>query len=297
MPVVLAYLLCAIVWGTTWHVIRICTGPGGDPSLEAAALRFAIAAVVLAPVVVAARLGPWPRGRRAWAWIVVAGVLDAVSYGLVYLGEERVSGGLAAVLFATQPLMLAALLTATRAEAVRRTELLGAVIALAGVALIFAERWQVSSRQAAGLAMILAAVAASTSYSFILKREAQDVHPLVSTLVFLAVTAAALTLAVLARGPAPLPWPPPRDATWALIYLALMGSIVTFAAWLWLLQRLTLMASSTLVLVLPVVALFVDAIWERELRVGPRTYLGSAVVFAGLAVALFATTRRGKPRV
>ena len=118
-----------------------------------------------------------------------------------------------------------------------------------------------------------------------------------STLLFLAVTAAALTLVVLARGPTPLPWPPPRDATWALLYLALMGSIVTFAAWLWLLQRLSLMASSTLVLVLPVVALFVDAIWERELRAGPRTYLGSAVVFAGLAVALFATTRRGRPRV
>jgi hypothetical protein len=122
VPVVLAYLVCAIVWGTTWHVIRICTGPAGYPTVEAAALRFALAAVVLAPIVIAMRLGPWPRGRRAWAWIVVAGVLDAVSYALVYLGEERVPGGLAAVLFATQPLMLAALLTVTRAEPVRRTD-------------------------------------------------------------------------------------------------------------------------------------------------------------------------------
>jgi drug/metabolite transporter (DMT)-like permease len=183
------------------------------------------------------------------------------------------------------------------AEAVRRTDLLGAVIALAGVALIFAERWQVSSRQAAGLAMILAAVAASTSYSFILKREAQGVHPLVSTLLFLAVTAVALTAVVIVHGAAPLPWPPPRDATLALLYLAIMGSIVTFAAWLWLLQRLSLMATSTLVFVLPVVALFVDGVWEREIRVGARTYVGTAVVFAGLAVALFASTRRGRPRV
>lgn len=297
MPIVLAYLTCAIVWGTTWHVIRVCTGAGGYPTLEAAALRFAIATVALAPFVFALRLGPWPRGRRAWTWIIVAGCLDALSYGLVYLGEERVPGGLAAVLFATQPLMLAAVLGVTRSEPVRRTDLLGAVIALAGVAVIFAERWQVSPRQAAGLAMVLGAVAASTSYSYILKREAQGVHALVSTLVFLAVTAVALVVVVIIRGAHPLPWPPPAAPTAALLYLAVMGSIVTFAAWLWLLQRLSLMASSTLVFVLPVVALFVDAVWERDIRVGARAYLGSAVVFAGLAVALYASTRRGKPRV
>ncbi|MEZ4402446.1 MAG: DMT family transporter [Kofleriaceae bacterium] len=295
MPVVLAYLTCALVWGTTWHVIRICTGPGGYPTLEAAALRFVLATVVLAPVVVALKLGPWPRGRRAWAWIVVAGGLDALSYALVYLGEERVPGGLAAVLFATQPLMLAALLTVTGSERVGRLDLLGAVIALAGVAVIFADRWQVSPRQGVGLVMVLAAVAASTAYSYILKREAQGVHALVSTLLFLAVTSVGLALAVAVRGPQPLPWPLPFGPTAALVYLAVLGSIVTFAAWLWLLQRLSLMATSSLVFVLPVVALFVDAIWEREVRVGLRTYLGSVVVFAGLAVALFAG--RGRRRV
>jgi drug/metabolite transporter (DMT)-like permease len=286
--VVLAYLVCALVWGTTWYVIRVCTGPGGYPTLEAAALRFALAAALLAPVVLALRLGPWPRGRRTWAWLGVAGLLDAVSYGLVYLGEERVPGGLAAVLFATQPLMLAALVGATGLERVKRTDLSGAVVALIGVSVIFADRWQVSAHQAVGLVMILAAVAASSSYSFILKREGQGVHPLVSTLIFLAVTAIGLTAAVVVRGPRALPWPPPAAPTWALLYLAVMGSIVTFAAWLWLLQRLSLMASSTLVFVLPVVALVVDAVWEDAIRVGPRAYLGTAVVMLGLGVALYA---------
>jgi drug/metabolite transporter (DMT)-like permease len=90
------------------------------------------------------------------------------------------------------------------------------------------------------------------------------------------------------RGPRALPWPPPAAPTWALLYLAVMGSIVTFAAWLWLLQRLSLMASSTLVFVLPVVALVVDAVWEDAIRVGPRAYLGTAVVMLGLGVALYA---------
>ena len=105
--IVIAYLVCALIWGTTWFAIRVCIGPGGYPTMPAAAIRFGIAALILIPMAWRAR--PWPTGR-AWMWLVIAGVLDAVGYALVYLGEERVPGGLAAVLFGTQPLILALLL-------------------------------------------------------------------------------------------------------------------------------------------------------------------------------------------
>lgn len=292
MPVVLAYLTCALVWGTTWFAIRVCCGPGGFPTLEAAAIRFAIATAALAPFVILGRLGPWPRGRRAWAWLVVAGFLDALGYALVYLGEERVAGGLAAVLFATQPLLLAGLLTVTGMERVRAAEVVGAVIALGGVALLFADRWDVSAHQAAGLVMIFGAVVASATYSLIMKRQGQGIHPLVSTLVFLAVTALGLVIAVAVRGPERLPWPPPRDPTLALLYLAIMGSVVAFATWLWLLRRLSLMAMSTLSFVLPVVALVVDVLWERHFDLQGRSYAGIAVVLGGLAIGLGARARR-----
>jgi len=292
VPIVLAYVTCALVWGTTWFAIRVCTGPGGYPTVESAAIRFAIATAVLVPIVLVQRLGPWPRGRRVWAWIVVAGLLDAVGYALVYLGEDRVAGGLAAVLFATQPLMLAGVLTVTRLEPVRRSELVGAVVALVGVAVLFADRWQVSAQQGVGLVMILGSVAASAAYSLILKRQAAGVHPLVTTVIFLAVTAIGLGLAVLVRGAHPIPWPPPRAPTIALLYLAIMGSVVAFATWLWLLQRLSLMAMSSLSFVLPIIALIVDAIWERHHGLGPRSYAGIAVVLVGLAVGLSGKARR-----
>lgn len=291
MPAVIAaYLTCALVWGTTWYAVRASTGPAGFPTLEAVGLRFTLAALVLAPIVWRLRLGPWPRDRRTWAWIVVAGVLDAGSYALVYFGEERIPGGLAAVIFSTQPLMLAVLLVGTRMERVHAADLLGALIALGGVAIIFADRWQVSASQAGGIGMLLGAVACSTSYSFVLKRHGEGLHPVVVTFLFIAITAACLDLAVLVRGPRALPWPPPRDATIALLYLTVFGSVIAFATWLWLLQRLSLMASSTLVFVLPVVALVVDGLWERELRLGLRAYVGIAVVLGGLAVSLL--TRR-----
>ncbi|HEX5059897.1 MAG TPA: EamA family transporter, partial [Kofleriaceae bacterium] len=111
--VVAAYVACALIWGTTWFAIRRCIGDGAYPTLAAVALRFVIASVVLLPIAVRAR--PWPRGS-AWLYLVLAGVLDAAAYTLVYIGEERVSGGLAAVVYGTQPLILALLLQVFRIE-------------------------------------------------------------------------------------------------------------------------------------------------------------------------------------
>lgn len=292
LALIAAYLTCALVWGTTWFAIRVSIGPDGFPTLESVALRFTLAALLLAPIVWRLRLGPWPSGVRTWGWMVVAGILDAGSYTLVYYGEERIPGGLAAVLFSTQSLMLAVVLTVSGMEKVRLAEVLGAVVGLGGVVVIFAERWQVSPAQAVGIAMVLGAVVCSTSYAYILKRHGERVHPVVTTLVFLAVTAVCIDLAVLVRGPRDLPWPPPRDATLALVYLAVFGSVVAFATWLFLLQRLPLMITSTLVFVLPVVSLVVDGLWEHELRLGARTYLGIAIVFAGLGVSLLTRRRR-----
>lgn len=89
-----AYLACALIWGTTWYAIRVCIA--GYPTLASVALRFLFAAVVLAPL--ALRAQPWPRGRT-WGWLVLAGLCNATGYALVYLGEERVSGAVAAVLY------------------------------------------------------------------------------------------------------------------------------------------------------------------------------------------------------
>src|SRR6185436_3353641 len=122
--VVAAYAACALIWGTTWYAIRACIGPGGFGTLEALALRFVLASVVLIPIALRAR--PWPRGAQ-WGWLVLAGVLDAGGYLLVYFGEERVPGAVAAVLYGTQPLILAVLLTTTGMERITSKHVIGAL--------------------------------------------------------------------------------------------------------------------------------------------------------------------------
>ena len=278
--VVVAYLACALIWGTTWYSIRVCIT--GYPTIASAALRFAIAATILLPI--AARCRPWPRGR-AWAWLALAGVLDAGAYLLVYLGEERVSGGVGAVLYGTQPLILGLLLTATGMERVTRRHVVGALVALAGVAVLFLDQLDLSARQGAGVALIVGSVVAATLYSMIMRRHAAGIHGAAATAVFLVVTAAALGAAALAAGE-PVPWPPPAAPTAALLYLAVVGSVVAFLTYFWLLGRTSLLVTSTLVFVFPLVALATDELFERALPLGPRTYLGAAITLAGLAVSL-----------
>ncbi len=278
--VVAAYLACALIWGTTWYAIRVSIA--AYPTLAAVALRFAIAAVILLPI--AARARPWPRGR-AWGWLVLAGVFDAACYLLVYLGEERVPGAVAAVLYGTQPLILAVLLTAVRIERLTRRHLIGAVVSLAGVMVLFLDRLDISARQAAGVGLVVGSVAISTIYSMIMKQKAAGGNGLVSTTIFLAVTAVVLGAVALAGG-AHVPWPPPVPPTLALLYLAVVGSVTVFLLYFWLLDRTSLQVTSTLVFTYPLVAIATDALFERELPLTARAYLGAAITLSGLGVSL-----------
>lgn len=292
---VAAYIACALIWGTTWFAIRVCIDPGGwsestplhlrpgaFPTLVALALRFVIATILLVPFAVRAR--PWPTGRT-WIYLVVAGVLDAAAYLLVYLGEERVPGGVAAVVYGTQPLILAIILRVVRIESLTRDHLIGAVISLAGVAVLYLDRRSVSTNQAIGVVLVFGSVIVATTYSVIMKRHGGKVHGVVSTTIFLAVTAIVLGIVALIAAE-PMPWPPPVKPTLALAYLAVFGSVVAFLLYFWLLDRTSLQVTSTLVFLFPLVALATDAFYEHAIPLGPRAYLGSAITLGGLAVSL-----------
>ncbi|HEX2690014.1 MAG TPA: EamA family transporter, partial [Kofleriaceae bacterium] len=252
------------------------------PTFAALALRFAIAAAILLPI--AARARPWPRGR-AWSWLVFAGVLDACAYLVLYLGEERVPGAVAAVLYGTQPLILAMLLTVTRIERLTRKHMAGAVISLVGVVMLFFDRLDVSAHQAAGVGLVVGSVVITTIYTMIMKQKAAGLNSLVSTTIFLAVTALVLGGVALCARDA-MPWPPPAGPTLALGYLAVVGSVIAFLAYFWLLGKTSLLVTSTLVFVYPLVAIVTDALFERELPLTARAYLGAAITLGGLAVSL-----------
>jgi drug/metabolite transporter (DMT)-like permease len=289
--VVLSYCACATIWGTTYFAIRVCIAPGGYPTYLAGALRFVLAALVLGAVVALGFARPVPRDRKAFAALFVSGALCFVSYALIYTAEERIPGGLAAVIFGTLPLLTAILSAVTGVERPTRHAVAGAVVSLGGIALISLDRLAVSRDEAVGCVMVFVAVLCSAIYNLILKRHTHRQHPLAANAVFLAVTAVlmgALAGAVEHRLP---PWPPPLAPTLAILYLAVVGTVVAFAGYFYLLRHVSLMTVSTLVLVQPIIALLVDAIFETQ-QIATRTYVGAAVTLAGVALNLAGSARR-----
>jgi probable blue pigment (indigoidine) exporter len=287
---VAAYVVCAVIWGTTWFAIRVSLGPDGYPVLESLAIRFALATAILLPI--AARCRPWPRGARAWTWLGLAGALNAFGYLLVYVGEQEVSGGVAAVLYGTQPVVMALVLAMSRSGQVCRSDVAGALTSLLGVVLLFLDRLDASWGQALGLVLIVASVVISVGYLIIMKQQTERTHPVAATTGFVGMTAMVLVLVVLVRGSGGAAWRASAEATLALGYLVLFGTVLAFLAYFWLLSRVSLMTTGTLVFVFPIIALLVDAVWEETVVLQLRSYLGIALTLAGLAVSLAGRRRR-----
>jgi len=288
---VLAYVGCALIWGTTWFAIRVNMAPGGYPPFAGAAIRFLVAVLVLVVVNAMGWAGRGPRSGRQRAYVVGAGVLCGLGYGLVYAGETRISGGLAAVIFGTLPLVTALTTYVAGTERPRPGFLAGSAVALAGIALIYADRIGTSTTQAAGVALIFASVVVCALYNLILKVHARDTAPLATNIPFLGAAAVSLALFAAAFERQLPPWPPALRPTLALLYLAIFGSVITFALYFHLLRHMRLTAVSTLVLVEPVIALVIDAAWERDIRLGGRTYAGAALTLVGVAISLLLRPR------
>ncbi len=292
--VVLCYLVCALVWSTTWFAIRVCIGPGGYATFPAAALRFTIAAAVLIALVRAGLGRPGPGSRRQWLALGAAGLFNGIGYACVYRAEEDLPGGLVAVLFGTLPLFTAIAAAATGTERVRPPDVAAALVALVGMAVLFWDRLSISPDQAVGIGFGIAAVLSTLAYNIIYKRASGAVHPLSGTAVFLSVAALTLWGIALPGGEPALPTPVPVAPTVALLYLALCGSVLTFVCYFYMLRRVSLMTASSLVLVQPVIALAVDAIWEDGVRLVARSYVGAGITLAGVATGLVWKWRAGR---
>jgi drug/metabolite transporter (DMT)-like permease len=291
---VLAYVVCAVVWGTTWYAIRVCIGPGGYPSFLSAALRFTIAAAILASALGLGFGKPRPDGRAA-GWLAVCGLLNAAGYALVYRAEEEVAGGVAAVLYGTMPLVTAAIARLTATERARPGSIAGALAGLAGIAVIFRDRMSVSAGQGMAVLLILGSVACASTFTVLVKRHASGSSPLANTAVFFPATAAVLWLLSAAVERRPVPSPLPLAPTAALLYLAVFGSVVTFGAYFYLVRQMSLATVTTLVLIEPIIALAVDALFEHRVQATALTYVGAAITASGVLVAILFGERGKAP--
>ncbi len=277
------FALLILIWGTTWAVIRI--GLQGVPPFTGVAVRFTIAGALLLALALAAgvRLGRAPHEKSLW---LANGVLSfCLSYSIVYWSEQYIPSGLAAVLWATYPLFVAALAhVLLSGERLAARAAAGLVLGFAGVAVIFSDDLALLGGEQvrhAALVMLVSPLVSAVA-TVAIKRWGAGVHPLsLSALPMLLAGAAMGVLALLFERGRPVVLD--GRSVGAILYLAVLGSAVTFTVYYWLLARVTATQLALISYVIPVVALAVGAVLFAE-PLRPRVLGGSGLILAGVVL-------------
>ena len=281
-PIVLGlFAMLVVIWSSTWVAIKF--GLEDTPPLFGAGLRFALAGVLLLLFAVARR-------RSLRTDPVLAAILAvlpfAVSYGLVYWGEQYIPSGLAAVLFGVMPLYVAFLVAfLLPAERIHARLVAGLVVAVGGLALGFSESLDLGTKEHAALgalALVGAPLAAAIGNVSIKLRGAGLDAIVLNGWAMLAGGVALL----LASAPTES-W---SDAAWtgqavgAIGYLAVIGSAVPFVVLTMLLHELPTVTVSYIPLLLPFGALaFGATLYDEPITLTAAA--GAALVASGILVA------------
>jgi drug/metabolite transporter (DMT)-like permease len=254
--IVLALLAVYIIWGSTYLVVRIAIQ--SMPPLLMSASRLFVAGLVLI-VILLLRSHALPNRRQWLNAIFVGGLMLGVGAGGTAFAEQWVESGLAAVLIATVPLW-ATLMAGVWEQWPSRTEWIGLLLGFAGVILLNTE----DNLQANPLgALILLIAPISWALGSVLSRRldlAKGSMAIASQM--LAGSLVLLLLAILTGER--ITTEPSTASIAAWIYLTLLGSLIGYSSYMYLLQNTRITLATSYAYVNPVIAVLLGVLLADE---------------------------------
>lgn len=279
----LIVVLC-LIWGSTWVVIK--GGLRDLPPFTSAGARFAIAALIM--IAVAALLGQREGGKKppVWLWIIQGTTNFAMSYGIVYHAETVLPSGLVSLLFGVYP-MLQALSGHffLDGERLRPLQWLGFVAGLAGLVLLFRTdlRGFGPDGVPTGLLLFLSPISVVIGTTLV-KRYGGGVSSIMLNRNGMFVGAGLLLgVAWALERDAVMSWTAPAIAS--VFYLAIIGTVVTFSLFFWLLRYAPAHRMALIAYVTPAIALFLGWAFAGE-PVTASTLSGAACVLLGVLLVV-----------
>ncbi len=284
----LALAAVYVVWGSTYLGIAIAIQT--LPPMTSGGLRFVAAALVLGTVLLVRAVPFRMRWREFGGAALVGLLLLAGGNGMVAVAEQHISSGLAALLVASTPLWLVVLRTVFR-DRPHVLTLAGVLVGFAGVAFL-SLRGGGASGSGAGITVVLLGSLSWSVGSFISPRIPMPANPFVASTVEMAVGGSALLVMGLVQGErlhlGAVSW-----QSWAaLAYLVLVGSLVGFTSYIWLLGHAPISLVSTYAYVNPVVAVLLGMAVLSE-PVTAAMLVAGALIVVGVALVV-STERRGR---
>jgi drug/metabolite transporter (DMT)-like permease len=289
----LAAFVVAAMWSGSWITGKL--GVAGAPPLELSAVRFVIAAAVLAVIAVATRL---PLTSERLGPVFLSGLLG---YGLynafVFVGLTMAPASDGALIVPTTIPVLTAVGATFVGERLTNAKLAGFALASGGAALVILtgqSAGSLSDTRVRGDLLMLAGAACWAAYTVLGTITLRDRSPL--AVVTLAAPAGALAL--LPLGASELGY---RDVpTWTLgtwldvLYLALVASVASFILFYWIVTRVGAGIASMSSYFVPVLTLAMAIAFLGD-RPQPLQLAGGLVILAGVRVATLRQAARALP--
>ncbi|MGN9837767.1 EamA family transporter [Nonomuraea sp. H19] len=287
-----ALAIVYVVWGSTYLGIRITIET--MPPMLSGALRFVTAALLLGGFLLIRKgRAPFRMSARQFGGAALVGLLLLTGgNGMVAVAEQHISSGLAALLVASVPLWLVVFRIVARDRPALLT-LAGVLVGFGGVAALSLNGGG-EAANTTGIVVILVASLSWSIGSFLSARIPMPSNVWAASTIEMVVGGAGLVVAGLSIGER-LDVAAISGRSWvALTYLVLVGSLVGFTAYTWLLGNAPISLVSTYAYVNPVVAVILGVLVVDE-HVTAQIVAGGLVILVGVALVV-STERRARSR-
>lgn len=257
------YLSTVLIWGTTW--IAIHWQLGEVPILTSVFYRFAIAAtLMLFLVLVSGRLQP--TSKQDHGFMVLQGMcLFSLNFVCVYTAGLAMSSGLLAVIFSASTLFNAVNSRVFWGEKPTRLVFAASIMGIAGLSLMFWPELEVDSGEGVKLASIGFAFLGTFFFSLgnmiSVRHNRKGLKPFTSSAYAMFYGALFLATLLIITG-TPLAWDSRPQYLGSLLYLAIIGTVAGFTAYLSLIGRIGANKAAYATVMFPVVALALSTLLE-----------------------------------
>jgi len=280
MPVPAAYLGVILIWSTTPLAIKWSGEGVGFLFGVTGRMLLGVLAGLLVAVVLRVRL-PWDRGARQT--YLAAGLGIFVAMLTVYWSSQFIPSGWISVLFGLAPIVTGVMAALWLGEqSITPLRISGMLLGLVGLVVIFRGAEGIGSDAVFGVLGILFSVCAHSASAVVVKRVNAGVPALAVTVGGLLV-ATPLFVAVFLLTATPLPTVVSLRAGASIVYLGLVGSVLGFALYFYVLRRWEATRVALITLITPAVALMLGNVLNGE-PLGPRVWLGTLTIMLGLAL-------------
>jgi len=290
----LALAWVCFFWGTTWLASK--EGVKYIPGIQLCAIRQLLGGSIYLIYFVATK-HPWPKGKQ-WGTILMLSFLNfMLSNGLSTWGVQYISSGLGAIIGSIFPLWLV-LIALFSGDRLPQKAILGMVMGFGGVCIIFYDHLKDFLNPDFGKGIILS-VLATMSWAFgtlYTKKHAANFNPYFSLGLQMLISSAALFGVSNATGNAVSIPAIPAAAWWAILYLVVIGSVLTFVAYVYCLQRLPTSLASLYAYINPMVAVLLGAIIFHE-KLNMFIAVGGIVAIAGIYLVNDTFRKKNQPPV